>query len=129
MFKKLLLASTALALAFATVPAMAQSVPIRIVSKDLLTTNPEDVKEIEAVEAALKAAGTDVDLQLVDMPGSGYADALGVMLLSGDIPDIIYFQGGDQKMAEQGILEDLNPWIEKEPNLKAALWPHNVERL
>ena len=31
------------------------------------------------------------------------------MLLSGDIPDLIYFQGGDQKMAEQGILEDLTP--------------------
>ncbi len=51
------------------------------------------------------------------------------MLLSGDIPDLIYFQGGDAKMADQGILEDLNPWIEKSPNLKAALWPHNVERL
>src|SRR5690606_38938279 len=46
-----------------------------------------------------------------------------------DIPDIIYFQGGDQKMAEQGILEDLNPWIEKSAHLKAALWPHNVDRL
>ena len=48
---------------------------------------------------------------------------------SGDIPDLIYFQGGDAKMADQGILEDLNPWIEQSPNLKAALWPHNVERL
>ena len=127
MLKKLLLATTALALTLT--PTFAQSVPLRIVSKDLLTTNPEDVKEIEAIEAALKAAGTDVDLQIVDLPGSGYADALGVMLLSGDIPDIIYFQGGDQKMAEQNILEDLGPWIEKSPDLKAALWPHNVERL
>ena len=127
--KKLLLATTAFALLGAmAAPAMAQTA-IRLASKDLLTTNPEDVKEIEAIEAALKAQGTDVDLQIVDLPGGSYADALSVMLLSGDIPDIIYFQGGDQKMAEQGILEDLNPWIEKYPNLKAALWPHNVERL
>lgn len=50
--------------------------------------------------------------------------------IEGDIPDLIYFQGGDAKMADQkGILEDLNPWIEKSPNLKAALWPHNVDRL
>jgi putative aldouronate transport system substrate-binding protein len=125
-----MLSTAAMALVGAlAVPAFAQSVPIRIVSKDLLTTNPDDVKEIEAIEAGLKAAGTDVDLQIMDLPGSGYADALSVQLLSGDIPDIIYFQGGDQKMAEQGILEDLNPWIEKSPNLKAALWPHNVERL
>lgn len=130
MLKKVLLASTALAFAFATVPAMAQTT-LRLVSKDLLTTNPDDMKEIESIEAALKAQGHDIDIQTIDLPGgtTAYVDALGVMLLSGDIPDIIYFQGGDQKMAEQGILEDLNPWIEKSANMKAALWPHNVDRL
>lgn len=129
MLRNLLLATTAVALlGSAAAPALAQTT-IRLVSKDLLTTNPDDVKEIEAIEAGLKAQGTDVDIQIVDMPGSGYADALGVMLLSGDIPDIIYFQGGDQKMAEQGILEDLNPWIEKSEHIKDALWPHNVDRL
>ena len=128
--RTLLMSTAALALlgAMAT-PSFADPVTLRIVSKDLLTTNPDDVKEMAAIQAALKAKGTDLDLQIVDMPGSGYADALGVKLLSGDIPDIIYFQGGDQKMADQGILEDLGPWIDKEPNLKAALWPHNVDRL
>ena len=130
MLRKLLLATTALAVtAVLALPALAQSVPLRIVGKDLLTTNPDDVNHIQRIEDAMKAKGIDVDLQLVDLPGASYADALGVMLLSGDIPDVIYFQGGDQKMAEQGILEDLRPWIEKYPNLKAALWPHNVARL
>jgi len=127
--RKLLMASTALVLSIAVaMPANAQTV-IRLVSKDLLSTNPPDVAHIERIEAALKAQGTDLDIQIVDLPSSGYADALGTMLLSGDIPDLIYFQGGDAKMADQGILEDLNPWIEQSPNLKAALWPHNVERL
>jgi putative aldouronate transport system substrate-binding protein len=130
MLKKFLLASTAIAVAAAlAVPAFAQSIPIRIVGKDLLTTNPDDVNHIQRIEDAMKAAGHDVDLQLVDLPGATYADALGVMLLSGDIPDLIYFQGGDQKMADQGVLEDLTPWLEKMPAAKAALWPHNVERL
>jgi putative aldouronate transport system substrate-binding protein len=130
MLRELLLATTALAVGAAlAMPAWAQTVPLRIVGKDLLTTNPDDVNHVQRIEDALKAKGIDVDLQLVDLPGASYADALGVMLLSGDIPDIIYFQGGDQKMAEQGILEDLNPIIESHPNLKAALWPHNVERL
>lgn len=110
-------------------PAFADPVVLRLVSKDLLTTNPDDIKEIEAIEAALKAKGTDVDIQIVDMPGSGYADALSVKLLSGDIPDIIYFQGGDQKMADQGVLEDLTSRIEGSENVKAALWPQNVDRL
>lgn len=130
LLKRLLTTTTALAVLGAlALPALADPVPLRLVSKDLLTTNADDVKEIQAIEAALKAQGTDLDIQIVDLPGSGYADALSVRLLSGDIPDVIYFQGGDQKMAEQGILEDLNPWIAKSPNLKAALWPHNVERL
>jgi putative aldouronate transport system substrate-binding protein len=131
MLRKILLASTALALSVAlgAGAAMADPVKIRLVSKDLLTTNPPDVAHIQRIEDALRAQGTDLDIEIVDLPSSGYADALGVMLLGGDIPDIIYFQGGDAKMADQGILEDLNPWIEKSPNLKAALWPHNVERL
>lgn len=129
MLKRLLLTTTALALGLTlAMPASAQTV-IRFVSKDLLSTNPPDVAHIERIEQALKAQGTDLDIQVVDLPSSGYADALGTMLLSGDIPDLIYFQGGDTKMADQGILEDLNPWIEKSTNLKAALWPHNVERL
>lgn len=129
--RKLLLATTAVAMLGATAaPALAQTT-IRLVSKDLLTTNPDDMKEIEAIEAGLKAQGHDIDIQTVDLPGgtAAYGEALGIMLLSGDIPDIIYFQGGDQKMADQGILEDLNPWIEKSENIKGALWPHNVDRL
>lgn len=131
MLKRLLQASTALMIgaALAAPPVLADPIAIRIVSKDLLTTNPDDVAHIQRIEDALRAKGLDLDLQTIDLPGSGYADALGVMLLSGDIPDLIYFQGGDQKMAEQGVLEDLTTWIEKSPNLKAALWPHNVERL
>ncbi|WP_233280501.1 extracellular solute-binding protein [Devosia rhizoryzae] len=130
-FKKLLLATTATAILGASIaPAMAQTT-LRLVSKDLLTTNPDDVRLIEEIEAGLKAKGHDIDIQTIDLPSgtAAYADALGVMLLSGDIPDVIYFQGGDQKMAEQGILEDLTPWIEGSENIKAALWPHNVDRL
>ncbi|WP_417308567.1 extracellular solute-binding protein [Devosia sp.] len=130
LLKTLLTTTTALALLGAIAgPALADPVTVRLVSKDLLTTNPDDVKEIEAIEEALAAQGDEIDIEIVDMPGSGYADALGIMLLSGDIPDIIYFQGGDQKMAEQGILEDLTPWIDGSEHMKAALWPHNVERL
>lgn len=128
--RKVLMASTAVALGMALAgPAFAQPVPIRLVSKDLLTTNPADVAHIERIEQAMAAQGTEVDIQIVDLPSAGYADALSVMLLGGDIPDIIYFQGGDAAMADQGILEDLRPWIEQSTYLKDALYPHNVERL
>jgi putative aldouronate transport system substrate-binding protein len=131
MLRKLVLTtSTALALCLGiTVPAMADPIKIRIVSKDFGPTNPDDVKHLQRIEEALKAQGTDLDIELVDLPSSGYADKLSVMLLSGDIPDLIYFQGGDAKMVEQGVLEDLGPMIADTTYLKDALWPHNVERL
>ena len=128
--KRMLMAASGLALLMAGLaPAGAQTVTIRMVNKDMVNSNPPDVAHVKRIEQALKAKGLDIAIKMVDLPSSGYADALGTMLLSGDIPDLIYFQGGDTKMADQGILEDLNPWIAKSPNLKAALWPHNVERL
>lgn len=131
MLRNLLLATTAVVMLGAAAATAQAQTTVRIVSKDLLTTNPDDMKEIEAIEAALKAKGQDIDIKTIDLPGgtAAYGEALGLMLLSGDIPDIIYFQGGDQKMADQGILEDLNPWIKKSTYIKDALWPHNVDRL
>lgn len=130
-FKTVLLATTAMAMLGAAVMPAAAQTTLRLVSKDLLTTNPDDMQEIEAIEAALKAQGVDVDIQTIDLPGgtAAYGEALGMMLLSGDIPDIMYFQGGDQKMAEQGILEDLRPWVEGSETVKAGMWPHNFDRL
>ncbi|SDA90421.1 extracellular solute-binding protein [Sinorhizobium sp. NFACC03] len=123
-------ATTAVALmASVAMPAFADPVTIRVVSKDLTTSNPDDVKLMKAYEEALKAKGTDIHIQVIDLPSSGYADKLSAMLLSGDIPDLIYFQGGDAKMAEQGVLEDWNNWLPKTTYLKDALFPHNVERL
>lgn len=131
MLGRLILGATAAVALMASVamPAFADPVTIRVVSKDLTTSNPDDVKLMKAYEEALKAKGTDIHIQVIDLPSSGYADKLSAMLLSGDIPDLIYFQGGDAKMAEQGVLEDWNNWLPKTTHLKDALFPHNVERL
>lgn len=122
-------ASVAALLSGVALPALAEPVTIRIVAKDLLNTNPDDVKLMQKYEEALKARGTDLKIEIVNLPASGYADKLGAMLLSGDIPDLIYFQGGDTTMSEQGILEDWNNWLPKTTYLKDALYPHNVARL
>lgn len=129
------LLAPALALVFAASLATGQSAwaddppTIRIVSKDFSASNPDDAKLVAAIEAGMAAKGHPVKLQLVDVPPGGYADKLSLMLLSGDIPDLIYFQGGDQKIVEQGVLEDWRPWLDKAPNLKNALWEHNKQRL
>jgi len=119
-----LLASTVLAGA-----AAAETVTIRMVLKDFISTNANSVAHVERIEAALAEQGHDIDIELVDLPASGYADALGIMLLSGDIPDLIYFQGGDQKIADQDVLENWRPWISETEHLQGALYPHNTARL
>lgn len=120
-------AAVALATAFA-LPAAAQAIKIRMVGP--VATNPQDIAHVKRIEDAVSAKlGKDIDIELIDLAGNNYAELLTLRLMSGDIPDLIYFQGGDDKIAAQGILEDLRPWIAKSEYLKTALWPHNVSRL
>ena len=61
-------------------PARAASGTIRIVMKDLLTTNPEDVQLLKNIEAGMAAQGHDVSIEIVDPATSerihSYAAAL-----------------------------------------------------
>ena len=67
--RKLLLATTAVAMLGASVvPTLAQTT-IRLVSKDLLTTNPDDMRLIEEIEAALKEKGQDIAQNGLAVPG------------------------------------------------------------
>jgi putative aldouronate transport system substrate-binding protein len=104
-------------------------VRIRIAQKYLFSDSPEDVAHIERIERAMADNGIYIDIEVVDVPSSSYTEKLGLMLLSRDIPDLIYFQGGDQRFANQDLLEDWRPWIAKTEHLKNALWPHNISRL
>jgi putative aldouronate transport system substrate-binding protein len=129
--KRLLMAGTALVTTLMLAgTAFADPVVIRIVAGDLQPDDPASERYIKAIEDGVKAMdGTEVDIQMTPIAGSGYADKLGAMLLGGDIPDLIYFQGGDQKMVEQGILVDLNPLVASTTSLKNELYGHNVERM
>lgn len=105
---------------------LAQDTPtVTIIAHD----NPGDAELFERIEAGMADAGTPVNIELVGLPSSGYADALSLRLLSGEIPDIIYFQGADAEFANQGILEDLGPWIEQSEHIQNAMWPHNEARM
>ena len=129
--RHLLMAGTAIALTAAMVgSAMAQATVVRIVAGDLVPDDPASEQYIKNIEDGIKAMdGTEIDLQIVPIAASSYADKLSALLLGGDIPDLIYFQGGDQKMVEQGILVDLNPLIANTKFLKDSLYGHNVERM
>ncbi len=106
------------------------STTLRVVYKDEGPSNPVAQKYFETLSKALKEdKDMDVKFELVEMPQGNYAEKLNLLLMSGDIPDMIYFQGGDQQIADQDLLEDLGPYIEKSENVKNILEPHNEKRL
>jgi len=127
---KILKTTTAMVLCFSIAGvAHAQPTVVRVVIKDVSESNPLDSAHMERIEAAMAAQGNEIDIQLIDLPAGGYADKLNLMLLSGDIPDLIYFQGGDEQIANQDLLLDWAPLLEGTEYLQDALWPHNVARL
>lgn len=107
-------------------PAAKQTV--RLVLKDL-DTDPNSEAFAQLIEQGMAAAGVPIDLEIVKVPAGNYAEKLSLMIMSGDVPDLIYFQGGDDKLSMQGILEDLRPYVDKSKYFKGLMDAHSAQRL
>lgn len=101
---------------------------VRLALKDL-DTDPNAAKFVSLIEKGMEEAGTPVDIEVVKVPSANYAEKLSLMIMSGDLPDLIYFQGGDEKLAMQDILEDMRPWVAKSKYFKSLMDAHSVARL
>lgn len=101
---------------------------VRLVLKDL-DADPNVDAFIALIEKGMAAAGTPVDIEIIKVPAGNYAEKIGLMILSGDIPDLIYFQGGDDKIAAQGLLEDLTPYVSRSKYIKGLMDEHSKQRL
>lgn len=103
---------------------------IKVVFKDDGPSNEASVKYYDTLAKNLeKDKDLKVKFELVEVAQGDYAEKLNLLLSSGDIPDLIYFQGNDEQMANQDLLEDLTPYIEKSENLKNIMQPYNEKRL
>lgn len=111
--------------------SFSKEVVVRIVSKDLSADNELHQQYMNIGVEALKKQGINIKLEIVELTGGqSYKEKLPLAIMSGDIPDIIYDQYGyDKVMADQGILEDLTPYVAKSEHLQNAMWIHNKERL
>jgi len=116
------------ALLVASVAFVGAAPKVRLVLKDL-DTDPNSAQFIQLIEKGMAAAGTPVDIEIVKVPAGNYAEKISLMIMSGDIPDLIYFQGGDDKIAMQDLLVDLRPYVDKSKNLKNVLDQHSKLRL
>ncbi|MCD6123008.1 MAG: extracellular solute-binding protein, partial [Spirochaetales bacterium] len=112
-------------------PAAAKEVPtIRIVGKDFSPTDSINIRFLKEVQAGLEEyTGQKVKLELVKVPEGAYKQKLNLMLLSGNIPDLIYFQGGDEAIAKQGLLVDLRPYVKNSKVMQNVLMDFNKTRI
>lgn len=103
---------------------------IKVAFKDEGPSNPVAVSYYEQLAEKLKEEkDLDIQFELVEVAQGDYSEKLSLLLNSGEIPDLIYFQGGDQQIANQDLLEDLTPYIEESEHMKSILQPHNESRL
>lgn len=106
-----------------------EPVTITIADKDFPQDDPNTQKLIKGIEEGMKAEGKNIKLEIAPVQSGTYSEKLGLLLQSGNIPDLIYFQGGDYPFAiTQQILEDLTPYIDKSEYLKASMNKFNLER-
>jgi putative aldouronate transport system substrate-binding protein len=115
-------------LAFGIEGLSADTPKVRLALKDL-DTDPNSGAFIQLIEKGMAEAGTPVDIELVKVPSANYAEKLSLMVMSGDVPDLMYFQGGDDQLSAQGLLEDLRPLVAKSKNFKGLMDAHSIQRL
>lgn len=109
----------------------ASPVTIKAVIKDMSSDDEVSLKFLETVSSGVsEQLGREVHIELEPISEGNYSESMSLLLQSGKIPDLIYFQGGDYQFAiTQGILEDLKPYIKNSQNVKALMQPINDERI
>ena len=105
-------------------------VTVKIVVKDVFPDEADVIALCAAINEKMAAEGNYVDVQFVEPPASGYASAMPLAVMNGEVEaDIIYFQGGDKPLADQGLLEDLTPYIAGSTYVKQLMDESNVAKM
>ncbi len=99
-----------------------EKVTLRMIEKDVSPEDPVYQEWVQKFNEGLDQAGINAQIELVSLQSGTYSENLALLLNGGDIPDIIYFQGGDEEFAlNQQILEDLTPYIEGSTYIKGMV--------
>lgn len=101
-------------------------VKVTYLCKDVVPTEEPVIQLIDQVEAAMAKMGNYVDIEVLEAPAGKYADVVPIAFRTEQInPDIIYFQGGDLPISQEGLLEDLTDFIAGSENVQALMGDHN----
>jgi putative aldouronate transport system substrate-binding protein len=90
-------------------------------------TDAAILKQLEQkIEEGLAKEGKYIDLVILSAPTGSYATVVPIAFRTGQIqPDLIYFQGGDLPISNEGLLVDLTSYIESSINVKSVMADHN----
>lgn len=105
-------------------------VTVKVVCKDVFPDEEDVVALVAAINEKMAAHGQYVNVEFVDPPSSSYKTAMPLAVMNGEVDaDLIYFQGGDEAVSAQGLLEDLTPYIESSTYVKELMNETNVEKM
>lgn len=105
-------------------------VKVTFILKDVFPNEPDIITLLDTIEQKMAAHGQYLDIELLEPPATDYKTALPLGVRSGDIEaDLLYFQGGDLPIGQEGLLEDLTPYIASSKYIKDLMEPANVTRL
>lgn len=106
-------------------------VTITTVIKDMSADDEVSLRFLKEVSKGVsEQLGREVNIVLAPISEGTYSESMSLLIQSGEIPDLMYFQGGDYQFAiTQGILDDLTPYIEGSTYVKAMMQPYNSERI
>jgi putative aldouronate transport system substrate-binding protein len=107
-------------------------VKVTYIKKDVDPITDADItKRLELlIEEGMAARGEYIDLEILSAPTGNYATVVPMAFRTGQLtPDVIYFQGGDLPIAQEGLLADLTPFVESSKWIKSELEDHNKAAL
>lgn len=105
-------------------------VEVSIILKDA-SPNDEAIQSIvKAIEEGMAEEENYVKITFLEPPTGTYGEAVPLAFRTGQIsPDIIYFQGGDLPVSNDGLLEDLTEYVQNSAYVKNLMEEHTKVKL
>ncbi len=105
-------------------------VVVTYLCKDLSPTDENVIAYCEKLYENLSKQGMYIKLEVLEAPAGTYGEVVPLAVRTGQVtPDIIYFQGGDLSVTQEGLLEDLRPYVENSTYIKELMQGFTAARL
>ncbi len=105
-------------------------VTVSILIKDVSPAEEDVILLKQKIEEGMAKNNQYVTVEFLEAPAGTYKEVVPLALRTGEIaPDIVYFQGGDQPIAQEGLLEDLTSYIDNSTYIKELMQEHHKQKI